>query len=80
MAAKTTVAIGDTHGELTKLTSLMDHVRRFLGDAAFSEASFVFLGDYVDRGPDSRGVIDYVRALPNSVALVGNHETMLMEA
>jgi serine/threonine protein phosphatase 1 len=80
MAAKTTVAIGDTHGELTKLTSLMDHVRRFIGDAAFAEASFVFLGDYVDRGPDSRGVIDYVRALGNCVALMGNHEDMLVDA
>ena len=79
MAANFTVAIGDTHGELGKLTALMGHVRDFLGAAA-QDTQRGFLGDYVDRGPDSRGVIDYVRALPNSVALVGNHETMLMEA
>jgi len=79
MATNITVAIGDTHGELGKLTALMGHVRDFLGAAA-RDARFVFLGDYVDRGPDSKGVLDYVRALPDCVALLGNHETMLMEA
>jgi len=80
MAANITVAIGDTHGELAKLAALVEHVREFLGSAGAQRARFVFLGDYVDRGPDSRGVIDYVRALPNCVALLGNHETMLMKA
>jgi serine/threonine protein phosphatase 1 len=80
MPANIIVAIGDTHGELAKLTALMGHVREFLGPEAARTALFVFLGDYVDRGPDSKGVIDYVRALPNYVALVGNHETMLVDA
>lgn len=75
-----TVAIGDTHGELAKLEALMGHVRDFLGPDAADRAKFVFVGDYIDRGPDSKGVIDYVRALPNRVTLMGNHEEMMIEA
>jgi predicted MPP superfamily phosphohydrolase len=45
----------------------------------------VFLGDYVDRGPDSRGVIELLRRLPEQTAgavvcLRGNHEDALAEA
>ena len=44
----------------------------------------VFLGDYIDRGPDSKGVIEYLmefqQRFPNSVFLRGNHEQMLLDA
>src|SRR5262249_37752218 len=43
----------------------------------------VFLGDYIDRGPDSRGVLDQVIALAERgpvVPLMGNHEEMLLAA
>jgi serine/threonine protein phosphatase 1 len=43
----------------------------------------VFLGDYIDRGPDSKGVVDYIlqlkKNLPHVVCLKGNHEAMLLD-
>ncbi len=70
-----TLAIGDIHGCLTALETLADH-------AAFApDDQLVFLGDYVDRGPDSRGVIDYLIDLKKTaqvVTLKGNHEIMMM--
>lgn len=47
--------------------------------------TWVFLGDYIDRGPDSRGVIEMLMALQSDapdhvVALSGNHEAMLLAA
>lgn len=72
-----TLAIGDIHGCLTALKTLADH-------AGFSpEDKLVFVGDYVDRGPDSRGVIDFLielRALANVVPIKGNHEIMMLWA
>ena len=45
-------AFGDIHGELEKLDELLDMTPLQPGDR------LVFLGDYIDRGPDSKGVID----------------------
>lgn len=73
-----TYAIGDIHGCLRTLQALLDTVRPAAGD------KFVFLGDYIDRGPDSKGVIDRITALRRQgfevVCLRGNHEQMLIEA
>jgi serine/threonine protein phosphatase 1 len=71
-----TLAIGDVHGELTKLKQLIAVAR----DKAPRISKVVFIGDYIDRGEDSKGVIDYVRSLPNAIALKGNHEDMLVHA
>jgi serine/threonine protein phosphatase 1 len=69
-----TFAIGDIHGDADALYRLL---------ACFPELhptdTIVFVGDYVDRGPRSKEVVDYVRALPKQtpakvVALRGNHE------
>lgn len=75
-----TFAIGDTHGCLDQLTRLLDDCRRF---AKGQPTTFVFLGDYIDRGPDSCGVIqtimDMQAADPDRViALAGNHEDLLL--
>lgn len=72
-------AIGDIHGRLDLLQPL---VAEMLSDLAASSAErkvIVFLGDYVDRGPDSRGVIDLLASLPGRHPvefhfLRGNHE------
>lgn len=69
-----TFAIGDVHGELEKLVVLM---QRF--PSLTSEDTLVFLGDYLDRGPHSRQVVEYLMALPSItkakvVCLRGNHE------
>jgi len=67
--------IGDIHGCSKALRTLIECI-----DPS-PEDELVFLGDYVDRGPDSRGVIDQVIELQshcNVVPLRGNHEIMLM--
>ena len=67
-------AIGDIHGCLEPL-------RRLMGELHLSEADeVVFLGDYVDRGPDSKGVIDYLLTLRGRyIFLMGNHERMFLD-
>ena len=71
------VAIGDIHGHCDALKGLL----RLLEPRP--EDTLVFLGDYVSRGPDSRGVLQAVmdlRRLCQVVALRGNHEEMLIDA
>lgn len=74
-------AVGDIHGRLDLLEALHDEIR---ADAARSGAGrrlIVYLGDYVDRGPASRQVIDTLIAQPlegfEAVHLMGNHEFFL---
>lgn len=72
--AHRTFAIGDLHGDLQALYKLLSCLPPLDG-----EDTLVFLGDYVDRGPHSAQVVDYVRSLARSgparvVALRGNHE------
>jgi serine/threonine protein phosphatase 1 len=71
------LAIGDIHGCSAALGRLLGEV------APTSNDALVFLGDYVDRGLDSAGVIDRVIRLRKScyvIALRGNHEEMMMNA
>ncbi len=71
------LAVGDIHGCLDRLKALMEKVRPGQRDR------IVFLGDYIDRGPDPKGVIDYLlgfrRLFPGSVFLRGNHEEMFLD-
>jgi serine/threonine protein phosphatase 1 len=69
-----TFAIGDIHGDLAALTKLFSRLPLLTRDD-----TVVFLGDYLDRGPDSAGVVAWIRALTASsdariVTLRGNHE------
>lgn len=70
-------AIGDIHGQLDLLRAAHARIaadQRHTGD---SSAPIVHLGDLVDRGPDSRGVVDYLRGGPaNWIVLRGNHDSM----
>src|SRR5258708_26310414 len=70
--------IGDIHGRLDLLDRLIAMIRR---DAEEHGAALtVTLGDYVDRGPESRGVLDRLLSNPfpgDYVALKGNHEALL---
>jgi serine/threonine protein phosphatase 1 len=75
-------AIGDIHGRLDLLDQVL---ARIDADAALHPASIairVFLGDYIDRGPDSKRVLDrlisYHVAQP-TICLMGNHEAYLQE-
>jgi protein phosphatase len=60
------LVIGDIHGEIDKIRKYEEY---------FNKVDMTILvGDYVDRGPDSIGVLKYVQTIPNSVRLTGNHE------
>jgi serine/threonine protein phosphatase 1 len=75
VTVKRLLAIGDIHGCLDPLRRLLETVAPQAGD------QFVFLGDYIDRGPDSVGVIDTLldfRQKYRAVFLRGNHEQMLL--
>ncbi len=70
-----TIAIGDIHGCSKALRALLEAI------APARDDTIVLLGDYIDRGPDSRGVIDQLvelRTSCNLVSLRGNHEVMLL--
>ena len=77
-----TYAIGDIHGCLDKLRSLLLRCEKH---AAGRPPAFVFVGDYVDRGPQSSAVIDCLIDLKarhgeRVVTLKGNHEAMALAA
>jgi len=72
-----TLAIGDIHGHLRALDALLNSVGPKPDDR------IVFLGDYVDKGPDVKGLLDrmvQLRERPNVVFLRGNHDEMLVHA
>jgi len=61
--------IGDVHGMLRPLEGLLAGIER-----ADPEAKLFFVGDYVNRGPESKGVIDLVLTLKNARFIRGNHD------
>jgi len=90
-------AIGDIHGCADLLSALLDKIHadtesRGLNDAVFSKDTppqstvstrLIFLGDYIDRGPDAKGVLDRLVELKKSRAgcifLKGNHEAAILD-
>ena len=76
-------AVGDVHGCLDQLRALEQLITAD-GEAIAGEKLIVTLGDYVDRGPDSAGVIDHLmQPLPRGferVLLGGNHEELMLNA
>lgn len=73
----TRYGIGDIHGGAQTFRTLLDRLDLQKGDRLY------LLGDYIDRGPDSKGVLDIILELLNSGfdlrPLRGNHEEMLLE-
>jgi len=68
-------AVGDIHGERELLEELLATL------PLHDDDRLVFMGDYVDRGPDSRGVVDTLLRVGNErrcVFLLGNHESMFL--
>jgi serine/threonine protein phosphatase 1 len=61
--------IGDVHGMRAPLERLLEEVARV--DA---QAQFYFVGDYVNRGPDAKGVLDLLLSLTNAKFVRGNHD------
>lgn len=70
-------AIGDIHGCLSHLERLISVL-----DIRSNKDRLVFIGDYIDRGPDSKGVVDFILNLKDTfrkvTCLLGNHEQMLL--
>src|SRR6266700_1770784 len=61
--------IGDVHGMLRPLVTLVNQVRKI-----DPQGRLIFVGDYVNRGPDARGVIDYLLELKDADFIRGNHD------
>lgn len=79
-------AIGDIHGEAARLRDLHVHIDEF-HEACYPSLvkHLVYLGDYVDRGPNSQGVIEQLMARQHAhpettTCLMGNHEEMMLDA
>jgi len=72
---KKTYIIGDIHGCYQSLATMMD----LIGD---TDDTIIFLGDYIDRGPDSEKVVSFLvqlkKELPRVITLLGNHESMFL--
>lgn len=65
-------AISDIHGCNRTFKKLLSEIGNY--------EHLYLLGDYIDRGPDSAGVLDTIMSLPRTTALMGNHELMLLDA
>lgn len=72
------LAVGDIHGHLDELNKLLSAVQPTMNDKV------VFLGDYIDRGPNSKGVLErlslFQKHFPQSVFIRGNHEQMFIDS
>lgn len=77
-----TIVIGDIHGCYNELKSLISNLEN---NSKYNPETdrLIFLGDYIDRGDNSRLVIKFIRELQennnNVIALMGNHEDMLLK-
>jgi len=74
-----TIAVGDIHGNLEALTDILDQIHDEVGQCD----TIVFLGDYIDRGPDTKGCVDAILGFQRAVdaevvCLLGNHEDWLL--
>ena len=82
-AGRRIYAIGDIHGRLDLLQTLLGEIERDAAAAPDLDKTVVYLGDYVDRGMKSRQVIDHLLDQPlpgfQAVHLGGNHEAVMLK-
>ncbi len=76
--------VGDVHGRADLLELLLELIDAHIGGSAAGDPQLVFVGDYVDNGPDSAETLARLRELTrdypgNVVCLMGNHERMLLD-
>src|SRR4030095_10683878 len=75
-------AIGDVHGRLDLLNQLLAAIEQDVERRPQRKTALVFLGDLIDRGPDSRGVVERLRNFRHKrlkpYFLAGNHEEVLL--
>ncbi|MHA1517513.1 MAG: metallophosphoesterase family protein [Alphaproteobacteria bacterium] len=76
-------AVGDIHGRSDLLAELLSKIEADAATCLATKKRLVFLGDYVDRGPDSRGVVDIlIQDAPADFSMLflkGNHEALLLD-
>lgn len=77
-------AIGDVHGRLDLLLDLLSRIKADTHARPAANTHIIMLGDLIDRGPDSKGVIDLFLNSPPAFAqfrfLAGNHEDAMLES
>jgi serine/threonine protein phosphatase 1 len=75
-------AVGDVHGRLDLLDQLLERIEADIAAGPKQKTFIIFLGDLIDRGPDSAGVIERLRTYRHPDAklifLAGNHEEVLL--
>jgi len=75
--------IGDIHGRFDLLAELQAKIEADANTAGHLKIKQIFLGDYVDRGPDTKAVVDFMLSRPprgwDRICLKGNHEDMLLK-
>lgn len=83
---KSVYIIGDVHGQLDKLDSLYKKIKDFRNTKLDEHITLIYVGDYIDRGPESKRVLQIIMdqvnnpfsyGFDNVVALKGNHEDMM---
>jgi serine/threonine protein phosphatase 1 len=77
-------AIGDIHGKLQLLREVLSLIKRNAEDSGITRPRIVLLGDLIDRGSDSKGVIDFLLSSTfgesfDATILLGNHEDTLLK-
>ncbi len=77
-------AVGDVHGRLDLLQDMAANIRHDLQATPAAQSLEIYLGDYVDRGPQSCQVVDWLMDAPpradRRICLIGNHEEMFLDA
>ncbi len=75
------IAIGDIHGQFSQLDDMLERLTSYYNP---EKLRFIFLGDYIDRGPDSARVISrliqFSVQYPETIFLRGNHEQLFLDA
>ena len=76
-------AVGDVHGRRDLIEAMHDRIGEEIARDGVADWRIVHLGDYVDRGPDTAGVLDFLTSRiagePRIVALAGNHDVALID-
>lgn len=84
-AGKRVYAIGDVHGYVDVLARLHGSIEKDIASRPVEKVMIIHLGDYIDRGPDSKGTIDFLieRATADNkierINLMGNHEKAMLQ-
>lgn len=79
-----TIAVGDVHGRWDLLKALIAALEGVLAGMPSEPTRLIILGDFIDRGPDSREIVEFLRAAQRRnggvIVLQGNHEAALLAA